>query len=150
MKSTSVVITLLCLAAPWANAQNSALSVSTGLGPRNSFTLFVTFQDPMPKIDRIACGFNLVGVPKPGQEDFAQGLNCTGNPKKSDDTHYSVEVGIPLGIAAGDYKLVRIDVGIGDASHRYEGQNLPTLAPVPISNPEHLRFSPIRKLEVKP
>jgi hypothetical protein len=104
----------------------------------------------MPKIDRIGCGFNLVGTPKPGQEDFSQALNCTGNPKKSDDTHYAVEVGIPLGIAAGDYKLVRIDIGIGDASHRYEGQNLPTLSPVPIRNPEHLKFSPIKKLEVRP
>lgn len=145
----SIIVALLCLTSPFAIAQNP-LSASTGLGPGNSFTLFVTLQDPMPKIGAIRCTFNLVGAPQLGQEDFNKGLNCTGAPKKSDDTHYSVEVGIPLGIAAGDYKLVEIQLAIDDASHRYADQSLPNLAPVAISNPEHLRFSPIKKLEIKP
>lgn len=133
-----------------STAQQPAMSASTGLGPGNSFTLFVTFQDPMPKITSIGCDFRLTGAPQPGQEGFATTLNCTSAPKKSDDTHYSVEVGIPLGIAAGDYHLNEIDVSIDDARRPYNGANLPTPAPVQITNPAHLKFSPIKKLETKP
>jgi hypothetical protein len=150
MKCKSSLVVLLCLAAPLAIAQNPALSVSAGIGPGNTFTLFMTLQDPMPKIDSIWCGFNLVGAPKPGQEDFAQNLNCVGPPKRDDETHYRVDVGVPLGIAAGDYKINQINFSVGGATHIYKGQDLPGLAAVPVSNPEHLKFSPIKKLEVKP
>jgi hypothetical protein len=149
MKLTSFVM-LMFLAAPLAVAQNP-MAASAGLGPGNSFTLFVTFQDAMPKIDSIACSFALAGTPKPGQEDFAKNVYCSGPPTKEDDTHYRVKVSIPSSnIAGGDYNVVEIDVVIDGVTHPYHGQSLPTLAPVPISDPAHLNFSPIKKLEVKP
>ena len=104
----------------------------------------------MPKIDGVGCGFNLEGAPKPGQESFVQELVCTGGVQKIDETHYNAEVRVAGAIAAGDYRLVRIDLNIGGANHRYEGQNLPNLAPVKITNPEHLKFSPIKGLAIKP
>lgn len=150
MKLASFIFVLMFLAAPLAIAQNS-MSATTGLGPGNSFTLFITFQDPMPKVDSIACSFALAGTPNPGQEDFGKNVYCSGPPTKDDDTHYRVTVKIPaLNIAAGDYNVAEIDVEIGGVTHPYKGQNLPTFAPVPISNPAHLNFSPIKKLEVKP
>lgn len=149
MKLTSFVIVLMFLAAPLAIAQ-SPMSASAGLGPGNSFTLFITFQDPMPKVDSIACSFALSGTPKPGQEDFGKNIYCSGPPTKDDDTHYRVTVKIPpLNIAAGDYSVAGIDVEIGGVTHPYRERSLPNLAPVPISNPAHLNFSPIKKLEVK-
>jgi hypothetical protein len=150
MKLTSLIVVLMLLAAPLAIAQ-TPMSASAGLGPGNSFTLFVTFQDPMPKIDGIGCSFALAGSPKPGQEDFGKNVYCNGPPSKDDDTHYRVTVSIPpSNCAAGDYNVAEIDVVIGGVTHPYIGQNLPTLAPVPISNAAHLKFSPIKKLEVKP
>jgi hypothetical protein len=137
------------LGAQFLNAQ-PAMSATTGLGPGNTFTLFITFQDPMPKIQSINCGFNLVGKPKPGQEDMNQSLTCNGTFKKVDDTHFSAVVSVPTAIAEGDYQLVRIDVVMDSVNHRYEGTDLPTLAPVTVTNPEHLKFSPIKKLETKP
>jgi hypothetical protein len=138
------------LGSQFLNAQQPAMSATTGLGPGNTFTLFITFQDPMPKIDGISCGFNLVGPPKPGQKEMNQVLNCTGAFKKIDDVHFSAPVTIPAGVAEGNYQLVRIDVDMDSANHRYENANLPTLAPVAVTNPENLKFSPIKKLETKP
>ncbi len=128
----------------------SPMSASAGLGPDNTFTLFVTFQESMPKIDGVGCGFNLDGSPKPGQENFVVVFNCTGSVKKVDDTHYSAEVQIPGAIAAGDYKINFLTVYIGGANHRYDGQNIPNLAPVKINNPDHLKFSSIKDLGYKP
>jgi hypothetical protein len=71
MKLTSVIVVLMFLAAPLAIAQ-TPISASAGLGPGNSFTLSITFQDPMPKVDKINCSFALAGDPKPGQEDFVR------------------------------------------------------------------------------
>jgi hypothetical protein len=133
-----------------AAAQQSGMSASTGLGPNNSFTLFVTFQDAMPKVDALNCTFNLATPVQPGQEDYTKALSCTGVATKIDETHYSTEVKIPVGIAGGGYKITYIIVAIGGAQRQYRGESLPTLAPVPITNPEHLKFSPIKKLETKP
>jgi hypothetical protein len=58
---------------------------------------------------------------------------------------------IPQDIAAGDYKIAWINVAVdGEAGHQYQGLELPSLAPITVSNPKHLEFSPIKKLEVKP
>jgi hypothetical protein len=150
MKLTSLIVVLIFLAAPLAVAQ-TPISASAGLGPGNSFTLSITFQDPMPKVDKINCSFALAGDPKPGQEDFVRNVYCNGPPTKDDDTHYRVTVNIPSSdIAAGDYNVAQIAVEVSGVLHPYNGQSLPTLAPVPIGNPAHLKFSPIKKLEVKP
>ena len=142
----------LCLLSQISNAQQTAvMSASTGLAPGNSFTLFVNFQDPMPKITAFQCNFTLVGTPQPGQENFARAVNCIGEPKKIDDTDYISQVGIPAsGIAGGDYKISSIDLYVGQAHSHYDGDSLPVLAPVRISNSEHLKFSPIKKLEIRP
>ncbi len=132
-----------------ASAQNTPLGATTGLGPGDKFSLFVTFQDPMPKIDSMGCAFNLTGNPQPGQEDFSRQVRCSGL-TKDDDKHYHMQVVIPSdGIAGGDYKLVGIDLSIGSASRHYEGKELPDLAPVPITNHEHIKFSDIKKLETQ-
>jgi hypothetical protein len=142
----------LILLSQLSTAQQPSMSASTVLGPGNSFTLFMNFEEPMPKITRVDCTFSLVGVPQSGQETFTQGVYCSnGDIKKIDEKHYSVGVPVPSnGIAAGDYKLGFIEVYIGDAHQRYQGSTLPDLAPVKISNSEHLKFSPIKKLETKP
>ena len=151
MKNNARLLLLaLCLLSQFSRAQQPSMSATTGLAPGNTFTLFVTFQDPMPKIDTLACSFHLVGPPKPGQENFGQGLSCSGT-KKEDDTHYHALVIVPSSaIAEGDYELREIDISIGSATRAYAAQNLPTLAPVHIHNSEHLDFSPIKKLETKP
>jgi hypothetical protein len=141
----------LCLLSQFSKAQQPSMSATTGLASGNTFTLFVTFQDPMPKIGTLACFFRLVGTPKAGQENFGQSLNCSGDPKREDDTHYSATVIVPSStIAEGNYELREIDISIGSATRPYNAQNLPTLAPVHIHNSEHLDFSPIKKLETKP
>jgi len=137
---------LVCLA---ANAQNSSMGASTGLGPGDTFSLFVTFQEPMPKIDGINCQFKLVGAAKLGQEHFYQALNSSGVGTKVDDTHYRMQVSISQGTAEGDYKLDSVSVTTGSASRSYRDNDLPTLAPVAITNHEHLKFSDIKKLDVQ-
>jgi hypothetical protein len=134
-----------------SNAQQPSMSANTGLGPGNSFTLFVTFQNPMPTVQGIGCAFNLEGALKPGQEDFVRQLRCSGTPIKDDDTHYRIKVGdFPQDIGAGDYKIQWISVAVdGDVAHQYQGSELPNLAPVAVSNPKHLEFSPIKKLEIR-
>jgi hypothetical protein len=149
LKYKMLLFLALYLMSSLSNAQQPPMSANTGLGPGNSFTLFITFQDPMPKVQGIACGFNLEGGTKPGQEDFGQQLGCSGAPIKDDDTHYRVKVDVPQNIAAGDYKINWINVGVDEVAHQYRGSNLPSLAPMPVSNPKHLEFSPIRKLEIK-
>jgi hypothetical protein len=141
----------LCVMSPLLNAQQPPMSATTGLGPGNSFTLFVTFQNPMPTVQGIGCAFNLEGAAKPGQEDFARQLRCSGTPVRDDDTHYRVKVGdFPQDIAAGDYKIQWISVAVdAEVAHQYQGSELPNLAPVAVSNPRHLEFSPIKKLEIK-
>jgi len=147
----AVMVLALSIVAPLIGAQQS-MSANAGLGPGNSFTLFVTFENPMPNLQSISCAFQHEGTPQPGQEDFVQQLRCSGPPIKDDATHYRVKVGdIPQDIMAGDYKINWITVAVdGEASHSYQGPNLPSLAPVTITNPKHLEFSPIKKLEVKP
>jgi hypothetical protein len=148
---TPVLLLAFCLVLPISNAQQPAMSTNAGLGPGNSFTLFVTFQNPMPKVKGMGCGFSLEGSPKPGQEDFVRQLRCSGTPVKDDDTHYRVKVGdFPEDIAAGDYKIQWISVAVdGEVAHQYQGSELPSLPPVTVSNPRHLEFSPIKKLEIK-
>jgi hypothetical protein len=147
----AVMVLALSIVAPLIGAQQS-MSANAGLGPGNSFTLFVTFENPMPNLQSIGCAFQHEGTPQPGQEDFVQQLRCSGPPTKDDATHYRVKVGdIPQDIMAGDYKINWITVAVdGEASHSYQGPTLPSLAPVMITNPKHLEFSPIKKLEVKP
>jgi hypothetical protein len=142
-------ILTLCLLSSLSNAQNSPMSASAGLGPGNSFTLFIEFQKSMPKVQNINCACNLQGAAKPGQEDFTKEFRCSGPPIKDDDTHYREKVDIPQEIAAGDYKISWINVSVDNVGHQYEGTGLPTLAPVTVSNPKHLEFSPIEKLEIK-
>jgi hypothetical protein len=138
------------LGAQFLNAQQPAMSATTGLGPGSIFTLFITFQEPMPKIEGIQCGFGIVGSTKPGQEEMNTILTCNGSFKKIDDTHFSANVAVPVGIAEGDYRLDYIVVIVESTGHRYNGANLPSLSPVAIINPERLKFSPIKKLETKP
>lgn len=146
-----LMVLALCLVSPLSGAQQ-AMSANAGLAPGNSFTLFVTFENPVPNLQNMSCAFQHQGTPKPGQEDFVTQLRCSGAPIKDDDTHYRIKVGdIPQDIMAGDYKVVWITVAVdGEASHSYQGPDLPSLAPVAITNPKHLEFSPIKKLEVKP
>jgi hypothetical protein len=146
-----LLVLALCPISPLSNAQQPSMSAKTGLGPGNSFTLFVTFQNPMPKVQGIGCAFQLQGAAKPGQEDFEKQLRCSGSPIKDDDTHYRIKVGdIPQDIATGDYKIVWINVALDrEVGHQYEGSELPSLAPVAVSNPKQLEFSPIKKLDVK-
>jgi len=154
MKYPGPLFLLLALAilCPVSKAQQSTMTTTTGLGPGNSFTMFITFQNPMRNVQGISCVFQLQGTAKPGQGDFVKTLTCSGGPIKDDDQHYRIKVGdIPQDIAAGDYKLVWINVSlIGEAVHRYEGADLPTLAAVSVSNPKRLEFSPIKNLETKP
>jgi len=147
-----VVLLTLCLLSQRANAQQPSMSANAGLGPGNSFTLFVTFENPMPKVQGIGCAFQLLGSPKPGQEDFEKTLRCSGAPIKDDDTHYRIKVGdFPQDIADGDYRVVWISVSLdGETAHQYDEAQLPKLAPVSVSNPKKLEFSPIKKLDVKP
>ena len=141
-----------CILSPVSKSQQSSMSANAGLGPGNSFTLFISFQEPMPKVKSIGCAFQLQGDPKPGQKDFVKELRCSGELVKDDDSHYHAKVGdFPPDIAAGDYKIVWIAISIdGDVAHQYRDSELPTLAPVIVNNPKHLEFSPIKKLETKP
>lgn len=146
----AALLLTLCLTSILATAQNAPMGAVAGLGPGNSFTLFVTFKEPMPKIDALSCGFNLVGSPKPGQESFSKSVNCIGSVIKDDDTRYRAQVDIQNGgIADGDYKLTSIDIRIGGATRSYASKDLPDIAPVTITNDEHLKFSEIKHLEVK-
>jgi hypothetical protein len=146
-----VLLLALCFVFPLSKAQQSSMSANAGLGPGNSFTLFITFQDPMPNVQGVACAFQLQGDPKPGQTDFVRQLSCAGAPIKIDATHYQIKVGdIPQDIAEGAYKLRFINVAVdGEAVHTYSGESLPSLDPVVVKNPKHLEFSPIKKLETK-
>ena len=122
-----------------------------GTRARKLVPLFITFEKPMPNFQSVACVFAHQGTVQPGQEDFVQSLGCSNPPMKDADTHYRVRVDIPQDIAAGDYKIAWMNVAVvGEAFHRYQGPDLPNLAPVAITNPKHLEFSPIKKLEVKP
>jgi hypothetical protein len=154
MKCTGPFLFLLVFGflCPVSQAQQPTMSASTGLGPGNSFTLFITFQKPMPKVIRIQCEFRLQGDAKPGQDDFSRQLQCNGAATKDDDTHYHVTVGeIPTNIAAGDYKIVWINVAVdADVTHQYRDAALPALPPVTVSNPRQSKFSPIEKLDTKP
>jgi hypothetical protein len=115
----SLIVMLLCLVSPLSRAQQP-MSATAGLGPGNSFTLFVTFEKPMPNVQSIGCAFQHQGTPKPGQEDFVQSLRCTGQPIKDDDLHYRIRVGIPQDIAEGEYKIAWINVAVdGEATHGY-------------------------------
>lgn len=140
----------LCVSAPFSKAQESPMSASTGLAPGDSFSLFVFFQNPMPKVTQIRCAFQLKGAPKPGQEDFPKQLGCAAALTRDSDTNYRVKVEIPKGTAAGDYQVTWIVVTMDGVEHTYSETQLPALTPVAISNPEHLEFSPIKKLETKP
>jgi len=153
MKYTLLPLLLLatCLAPGSSYAQQAPLSASAGLGPGDSFTLFITFEDPMPNVVGAGCAFGLRGSAKPGQEDFVKSLRCTGSPVKDDDKHYHMKVAIPQDVAEGDYDLVWISVAVdAETSHQYQAPQLPSLAPVKITNPKKLEFSPIKKLDVKP
>jgi len=146
-----LILLVFCVLGPVSKAQQTSMSTNTGLGPGNSFTLFVTFQNPMPKVQGIGCAFQLHGNLKPGQEDFVKLLRCSGEPVKDDDTHYRVKVDIPEDAAAGEYTLAWISVAADNyAAHSYSGSELPSLAPISVSNPKHLEFSPIKQLETKP
>lgn len=150
-KDPLLILLAFCILGPVSRAQQTPMSTNTGLGPGNSFTLFVTFQNPMPKVQGIGCAFQLQGAPRPGQEDFVRQLRCTGEPVKDDDTHYRVKVDIPEDVAAGAYTLAWVSVAVDNyAAHSYSGPELPSLAPISISDPKHLEFSPIKKLETKP
>ena len=145
-----LLVLALCIVASLTEAQQS-MSANAGLGPGNSFTLFVTFEKPMPNLQSVSCAFGRQGAVQPGQENFVQSLSCSNPPTKDDDTHYRVKVDIPEDVAAGDYKIAWLNVtAVGGALHQYQGPDLPNLAPVAITNPKHLEFSPIKKLEVKP
>ena len=150
-KSSLLLILIICFASAVGNAQNPpAMGATVGLGPGDTFTLFVTFKNPMPEIGALNCDFGLIGNRKPGQETFSTGINCTGEAKKEDDTHYRVEIGIPkAGIADGDYKLTDISVSIGTARRQYLANDLPDTPTVSIINHEHLKFSDIKKVDVK-
>ena len=50
---------VLCMMSSLSHAQQPSMSASTGLGPGNSFTLFITFQNPMPNVQGIGCAFAL-------------------------------------------------------------------------------------------
>jgi hypothetical protein len=145
-----LIISMLFLTAPMSRSQE--MSASAGIGPGNTFTLFITFENPMSNIQRIDCGFQLQGNPKPGQQDFVRQLRCSGAPIKDDDKHYRIHVGeLPQDIAEGDYKIAWIDVAVdGQASHRYDSADLPALPVITVKNPKHLEFAPIKKLEAKP
>jgi hypothetical protein len=146
----ALIFLALCLVSPLSRAQQS-MSANAGLGPGNSFTLFITFEKPMPNLQSISCAFGHQGTLQPGQESFVQSLSCSNPPTKDDDTHYRIKVDIPEDIAAGDYKIAWLNVSaVGGALHQYQVPDLPNLAPVTIANPKHLEFSPIKKLEVKP
>jgi hypothetical protein len=150
MTYTRGLFLFLCFILQVSQAQDSAIAASTGLGPGDSFTLFVTFQNPMPKIQSISCAFDLQGTRRGGQEDFPGQLRCSGQPTKDDDTHYRVKVEIPDEIAAGDYKVSWINVATSNlVGHQYNGANLPVLSPVTVIDRRHVDFSPIKKLEVK-
>lgn len=136
----------LGLISVFASAQT--ISANAGLGPGNSFTLFLVFQSPMPNVKNINCSFSMPGTPKPGQQDFNRGLACSGPPIKTDETHYAVKVDVPMDIAAGDYVINSIGVLVDDVSHPYTGTQLPSLSPVRVENPKHVEFSPLKKLEV--
>lgn len=150
-RRAAVIVLALCLVSPLSGAQQS-MSANAGLGPGNSFTLFITFEKPMPNLQSLSCAFQLQGAPRAGQEDFVRQLRCSGAPIKDDDTHFRIKVGdIPQDVAAGDYKITWITVAVdGEAAHSYQGPDLPNLAAVAIANLKHLEFSPIKKLEVKP
>jgi hypothetical protein len=144
-----LLLLVLCLASRFSNAQQPAMSASTGLAPGNSFTLFVVFQSPT-QVKGMGCAFALAGNPKPGQEDFNRGMNCSGPPTKDDDTHYRVKVNVPEGIATGSYEIQWISMAQDDfVAHSYPKAALPALAPVEVVNPKHLEFPPIRKLEIR-
>lgn len=151
-KSSLLMFLIMCFASSVGSAQNPpAMGATAGLGPGDTFTLFVTFKDPMPEIGSINCVFRLTTDRKPGQETFGGEVDCIGaGLKKDDDTHYRVQVGIPkVGIADGDYRLTHIGIGIGDASRQYEGNNIPNPPTVSITNHEHLKFSDLKSVEVK-
>jgi hypothetical protein len=144
-----LLFVVLCLASCLSTAQQPAMSASTGLAPGNSFTLFVVFQSPTT-VKGIGCGFSLVGTPKPGQEDFNKQLRCSGLPTKDDEIHYRIKVEVPEGIATGPYAVQWISVAPDDfVSHQYLKTDLPALTPVEVTNPKHLEFPPIKKLEIR-
>jgi hypothetical protein len=143
------LLVAVCLMPFVVIAQTPPMGTSTGLTPGNSFTLFISFQEPMQEIGGMNCVLTLVTPRKPGQEDFQNQVSCEGNPVKDDDKNYHIKVGIPQGIADGDYKVTHIGMSIGNATHQYEGKDLPNPPQVTITNHEHLKFSDIKKLEVK-
>jgi hypothetical protein len=145
-----LLVLIICFASAAGNAQNPpAMGATVGLGPGDTFSLFVTFQEPMPGVTSIGCQLTLVGAPKSGQERFNTALNCNGSFTKDDETHYRAQVPVTHGTSEGDYKLNFVDVNIGSAFRRYQGNDLPNLASVSITNHEHLKFSDIKKLDVQ-
>src|SRR5437868_6711809 len=135
-----------------AYAQNNpTMSANVGFGPGDSFTLFITLQEPMAQIDDLSCSFGKTSPVKPPQQDFSGGFACDpGRPQKDDDTHYHVHVSIPKqGIASGEYKLQEISFFVGQVRHQYVGDALPTLAAVTVKNPQQVKFATIKELKVQ-
>jgi hypothetical protein len=132
-----------------AIAQQPAMSATTGLGPGDSFTLFIVFQNSMPTVQNVDCSFALSGAPKAGQQDFKNNLRCSGEPTKEDDKHYHIKVNVPAEIAEGDYKIAWINVTVENILHQYGSAALPSLDPVPVTNRKHVEFSPIKNLDTK-
>ena len=91
-RRAAVIVLALCLVSPLSGAQQS-MSANAGLGPGNSFTLFITFEKPMPNLQSLSCAFQLQGAPRAGQEDFLRQLRCSGAPIKDDDTRFRIKVG---------------------------------------------------------
>lgn len=147
---TIVLGSLILLATVLYAQNNPTMSAKVGFSPGDSFTLFITLEEPMPQIDSLYCIFQLAESAKPSQQDFAAGFNCDSQAQKDDDKHYHVKVRIPKeGIASGDYKLGQLAFIVNGVRHQYSGDSLPALAAVTVKNPQNVDFSKIKELKIQ-
>jgi hypothetical protein len=142
---------LLLLVSGAAFAQNnSPMSLSTEEhGPGDRLTLFVTFQEPMPKVNSISCYFGLSTPPEPRQTGFRNNITCANVLTKDSETQYRVTIPIDEKIATGQYKLSAIGVTVEGIGNNYQGKDLPELS-LKVKNPkDQPNFAPIKDLKLQ-
>jgi hypothetical protein len=155
MRKIALGIGCLILLVSGAFAQNnSQMSLSTEEhGPGDRLTLFITFKEPMLKLESINCYFELSTALQTRQTGFQSSISCENNgqpPKKDSETAYRVVLPISENIATGGYTLRSINITVAGITKSYQGNDLPPFAPLKVRNPkDDPNFAPIKDLKVQ-
>ena len=128
-----VVLTMFASTVLAQQAQAPAVSsFSEVLHAKDVRTLRVTFTNPIPKPGAgVNLYYTLDGNRQPKQADFSNQFTFNaGEPARVNETTFDVTATIPERMAAGTYKLTRVEVGVSGFDRINQQQTVPPGAPV--------------------